>query len=239
MALDVTSRCNLRCLHCYWWKEAHPKELDSEEMIALMKRLRATGLRAALLYGGEPTLRPEVCRAADEIFDSLLIFTNGTNGFPRLHRGQWILSLDGPREINDKIRGPGVFDQALEGLQKAHRPPLVHITLSSLNAHSLEEFVRVMMDLPIKGMGFSFYTPISDRGWRTGDPPEAEGSHGEDACGLEGKIWGEGRVYAGHGPPTLEHGGIRGMESVFLLSGQRTGALLSGRWKPKAVHVRR
>ena len=164
MALDVTSRCNLRCLHCYWWKEAHAQELDAVEMIALMKRLRASGLRAALLYGGEPTLGPEVCRAADDIFDSLLIFTNGTNGFPRLRNGQWILSLDGPKDINDRIRGPGVFDRAIEGLHKASRPPLVHITLSCLNAHSLEEFVRVMMDLPIKGMGFSFYTPTLSAG---------------------------------------------------------------------------
>jgi MoaA/NifB/PqqE/SkfB family radical SAM enzyme len=128
-------------------------------MIALMERLRARGLRAAILYGGEPTLRPEICQAAGEIFDATLAFTNGTNGFPELRNGQWILSLDGPREMNDELRGSGVYDAALAHLREAFRPPIVHMTLSRQNRHTLETFVPEMLRLPIKGIGFSFYTP--------------------------------------------------------------------------------
>lgn len=161
-AIDVTHRCNLKCVHCYWWKQDHPLELPDRELIGLMERLRKEGLRAAILYGGEPTLRPEVCRAASRIFDATLAFTNGTNGFPRLENGQWILSLDGPREVNDRIRGKGVYDLAVQNLERAHRPPIVHMTISRLNADRVGEFVEEMMALPIKGIGFSFFTP--DRG---------------------------------------------------------------------------
>jgi MoaA/NifB/PqqE/SkfB family radical SAM enzyme len=159
VAVDITHRCNLKCLHCYWWKQDHPTELDDGRMIAFFKGLRAKGLGAAILYGGEPTLRPDVCRAAGEIFDATLAFTNGMNGFPQLKNVQWILSLDGPEALNDTIRGSGVYAKALENLKNAPEPPIVHMTISRINQDSLNEFVREMMGLPIKGMGFSFYTP--------------------------------------------------------------------------------
>jgi MoaA/NifB/PqqE/SkfB family radical SAM enzyme len=128
-------------------------------MIAFLKDLRARGLRAAILYGGEPTLRPEMCRAASKIFDSTLAFTNGVNGFPELENGQWILSLDGPKDLNDMLRGEGVYQRAVENLKRASRPPIVHMTISRLNQNSLDDFVGEMMELPVKGIGFSFYTP--------------------------------------------------------------------------------
>jgi len=159
VAIDITHRCNLKCLHCYWWQQEHPPELGDDEMIAFLKRLRACGLRAAILYGGEPTLRPEICQAAARIFDATLAFTNGVNGFPELENGQWILSLDGPETENDRIRGEGVYQKAVENLKTASHPPIVHMTISRLNRNSLGRFVQEMMRLPVKGMGFSFVTP--------------------------------------------------------------------------------
>jgi len=158
-AIDITHRCNLKCVHCYWWKQDHPTELDDGQMIAFLKDLKRKGLRAAILYGGEPTLRPEICRTASRIFDSTLAFTNGLNGFPVLKNGQWILSLDGPEDLNDMLRGEGVYRQAVENLKKASRPPIVHMTISRLNQDRLDDFAGEMMRLPVKGIGFSFYTP--------------------------------------------------------------------------------
>jgi len=98
-------------------------------------------------------------RAAAKIFDATLAFTNGMNGFPPLRNVQWILSLDGPEDLNDTIRGSGVYAKAVENLKMASAPPIVHMTISRLNQDSLADFVREMMRLPIKGIGFSFYTP--------------------------------------------------------------------------------
>ena len=159
VAIDITHKCNLKCLHCYWWKQTHPPELDDRQMIGFMEDLRSRGLRAAILYGGEPTLRPTICRAAARIFDATLVFSNGMNGFPELTNCQWILSLDGPEEENDRIRGAGVYRKAVENLKKASGRLIVHMTISKLNRFSLERFVSDMMALPIKGIGFSFFTP--------------------------------------------------------------------------------
>jgi len=167
-AIDVTSRCNLKCAHCYWWKEKPRTELDDEAMVALMERQRRAGKNAVILYGGEPMLRPNICREAARIFDSTMIFTNGTLGFLDIP-ARWMVSLDGTREVNDRIRGKGVYDKVLKNLQDPASPRLVvHMTITRHNQHDVENVLREMSALKrIKGVGFSFYTP--DKGEEESD----------------------------------------------------------------------
>jgi MoaA/NifB/PqqE/SkfB family radical SAM enzyme len=47
-AIDITNICNLKCSHCYWWKEECPAELGDNSMVAFMKGLRAMGMTAHL-----------------------------------------------------------------------------------------------------------------------------------------------------------------------------------------------
>ncbi len=157
-AVDLTNRCNLKCTHCYWWKEEQPPELDDEAMLAFLRRLRASGTRSATLYGGEPMLRPNICEAASRIFDFTLIFTNGTQGYLPIN-AQWLLSLDGPREVHDKIRGEGVYDTVMSNITKAPRKPIIHTTITRQNQNHIEEFLEEMSSQPIRGVGFSFFTP--------------------------------------------------------------------------------
>jgi len=157
-AIDITNRCNLKCSHCYWWKEERPEELNDEEMIAFMKKLRRSGVQAVILYGGEPLMRPNICEAATRIFNFTHIFTNGTLGFLPLDV-QWLLSLDGTREVHDRIRGEGVYDTVMENLSQPRRKPIVHITITQQNRHNIEAFLEEMSSKPIRGVGFSFHTP--------------------------------------------------------------------------------
>jgi len=157
-AIDITNSCNLKCTHCYWWKEERPAELDDDSMVAFMRGLRSRGMSAAIIYGGEPMLRPGMCEAASRIFDHPLIFTNGTQGFAAFN-AQWIVSLDGPMKVHDTIRGSGAYACAVENIKKAPRKPVVHTTITSQNRHNLEEHLDSLSSLPIKGVGFSFYTP--------------------------------------------------------------------------------
>lgn len=157
-AIDITSSCNLKCSHCYWWKEERPAELDDDAMTGFMKGLRRRGMAAAIIYGGEPMLRPAMCKAAGRIFDHPLIFTNGTLGFIPIN-AQWIVSLDGSREVHDSIRGDGTYDCATTNIKKAPRKPVVHTTITRQNRHNIEEHLDALSSMPIKGVGFSFYTP--------------------------------------------------------------------------------
>jgi len=157
-AIDVTHRCNLKCTHCYWWKERQPEELVDSEMVSFMRGLRERGLFGALMYGGEPMMRPNILKAASEIFELITIFTNGTLGYLDIP-AQWILSLDGTEEIHDKIRGEGVFEDVMRNLPNAPIPPVVHMTVTQLNKECLSEFMQMISKQNINGVGFSFYTP--------------------------------------------------------------------------------
>ncbi len=159
-AIDITSRCNIKCAHCYWWKERTPSELDDDAMIAFMHEQYKIGKRAVILYGGEPMLRPKICEAAARIFDTTLIFTNGTLGLLDIP-ARYMVSLDGTREVNDKIRGKGVYDKVMKSLECNTRyKPAVHITITRQNRHNVESFLEEMSrNDRIQMVGFSFCTP--------------------------------------------------------------------------------
>ena len=59
--LELTSRCNLRCVHCY--EEAgdtRREEMPREEWERVVSELAALGCSAVQLTGGEPLLRDDV-----------------------------------------------------------------------------------------------------------------------------------------------------------------------------------
>ncbi|HUT98113.1 MAG TPA: radical SAM protein [bacterium] len=141
----VTGRCNCRCGHCFYGREVE-RAAPGPTLEEFGKIARSSGpLLWLSLTGGEPFLRedlPEITRlfVAHAGLRNLTLPTNGlatdrilesTERILRLHpRLQVVvyLSLDGPREVHDALRGvDGCFDRALETwrglkeLKKRHR----------------------------------------------------------------------------------------------------------------------
>jgi len=72
------------------------------------------------------------------------------------------VSLEGPPEIHDGIRGHGSFAAAVEGtrlLIEAGNKVSANMTLSGLNVGVIEEAVRIARDIGFSGMGFSRLVP--------------------------------------------------------------------------------
>jgi len=131
LTLFVTSRCNARCRHCFYWKSLNQKQdLTLKEIERLSNSLGK--LDKLLISGGEPFLRhdlPEICQI---FFDnnSLGMINIPTNGLrPLLIRDQLMhileraegrsvrisLSLDGTEAVHDENRGvPGGFMKVIE-----------------------------------------------------------------------------------------------------------------------------
>ncbi|MBI5417534.1 radical SAM protein [Candidatus Poribacteria bacterium] len=158
--LDITNSCNLRCTHCYWWRQKKNPDLDDKQMIDFMKKLRKKGFKVIYLLGGEPLLRPNICAEAGRIFDFVMIFTNGTLGYPDVNKALYSLSIDGPEFIHDKLRGNGIFKKVTDILDKQSKKVMIHITVCQSNRNHLRETIESLIHRKnVRGFYFCFYCP--------------------------------------------------------------------------------
>jgi radical SAM protein with 4Fe4S-binding SPASM domain len=77
--LDLTYRCNERCVHCYLDHDDHG-ELSREEIFALLAELARAGTLILTLSGGEPLLRPDffaIVERARALSFSIKVKSNG------------------------------------------------------------------------------------------------------------------------------------------------------------------
>jgi len=76
---EVTSRCNLSCIHCY--QKQVNNELSFPEISSILHQLKEAGCLKITFTGGEPTLRPDFmdiyCNAHEKDF-AITLYTNGT-----------------------------------------------------------------------------------------------------------------------------------------------------------------
>ncbi len=128
---NLIRRCNLTCRHCYATSADRdfPGELDTAEVKAVMADLHAYGVRALILSGGEPLMRPdlfEITRHARELGFYVGLSSNGTliddalaDRIAAAGYDYVGVSIDGTRQTHDHFRQrQGAWDQALAGLRR-------------------------------------------------------------------------------------------------------------------------
>ncbi len=184
--VNVTNRCNLACEHCFVFRDGNPNdhegEMKPERILEELRRLRDRhGLRRMMWMGGEPMLRWRMIERGLELFEHNTITTNGT--IPLKDFGPdliYVISLDGPREVNDAVRGKGVFDQVMKtvaAIPDGFQPTVtVQCVMHRQNQDLVEELVRDLLPTKVQGMTFGFYVPrlgeVSERAWETNEERE-------------------------------------------------------------------
>jgi len=185
--VNVTNRCNLRCQHCFVFRDGNPNELAGEmkpeRVLSELERLRDRhGIRRMLWMGGEPMLRWRMLEKGLALFERNTITTNGT--IPLKDFGPdliYVISLDGPRDVNDPVRGEGVFDRVMKtvaAIPDGFQPTvMVQCVLHRENQDRLEELVQELLPTRVQGLTFSFYVPqageVSPRAWESVEEREA------------------------------------------------------------------
>ena len=150
---NLVRRCNLACQHCYSVSADRdfPGELSTDEVFAVMADLRAFGVPALILSGGEPLLRPDIYEIADRakaLGFYTALSTNGTlvdaANIDRIADARFDyvgISLDGRRERHDRFRRQaGAFDRSLAALRLCRDRAIkvgVRFTLTQDNAGDL------------------------------------------------------------------------------------------------------
>lgn len=160
--IEVTRRCNLRCATCFFFQAFQhvDDDLPDDELLPRLRALqRRHDIRLMSWVGGEPLLRRRVIRAAADIFPVNVMFTNGLIPIPDLPLAVGV-SLDGPRPINDAIRGAGVYDRVVKNLRAAPRPVFIQHVITRTNVEHVETFTQSLSELPnVSGVVYSLYVP--------------------------------------------------------------------------------
>ena len=77
---ELTSRCNLRCIHCLFIKE-NENELSTSEIFEILLQLKELGVFYLSLSGGEPFIREDIGEILGFLLEHrflLTIYSNGT-----------------------------------------------------------------------------------------------------------------------------------------------------------------
>lgn len=166
--VNITNRCTLQCNHCFVYREGNPsdrrEEMDTPILLEKLTQLqRRHGIQAMLWMGGEPLLRPDVLQKGIKIFPRNTVTTNGTILPVELPDCTYVISVDGPPDLNDEIRGKGTFKKVMTTLSRIPEKFASTITcqcvVTKQNEDSLEELVKLLRPTRAEGMTFSFYVP--------------------------------------------------------------------------------
>jgi Fe-coproporphyrin III synthase len=154
---NITSACNLRCVHCYASAGSAQGELSTKQGFELIATLKDYGVPVILFSGGEPLIRkdlPALIDAAIKHGMRSVISTNGTliskdmaMRFADLGLSYIGVSLDGLGEVNDTFRGvSGAYKDALRGIYHAMREGIKVGLRFTMNRRNVDQ-IKGIFDL--------------------------------------------------------------------------------------------
>lgn len=121
-----TAVCNLDCLHCYTYRFRKQRELSLNEKVKLARDIGEVGINYVNLTGGEPLIHPHLSSLLEVLHEYNIeksIVTNATairEGILEvLYRTETYIfvTIEGPREVHDEIRGRGSYELAIRGVE--------------------------------------------------------------------------------------------------------------------------
>lgn len=131
LSVEVTTHCNSTCSHCFVRARGPRKWSLAPDLVQnMIGEAHEAGYKRLHITGGEPLLWNGLLDVLDYAFalgyETAFLNTNGTllsNDLGRkfaAHRGLAIsISLHGPRQLHDRVRGKGFYDKALKGIYNA------------------------------------------------------------------------------------------------------------------------
>lgn len=175
IAIELTVYCNLKCAMCSVW-ELRQHGVPFERAIQLLEQARSLGATTFTPCGAESFMRKDfldIVEHAHRIgFTRQDIVTNGTMvtaaHLDRLEQCPSValhVSIDGPREIHDRLRGEGNYDKSVATAKECVRRGIA-VGLSGVilkeSLDHLEHLVSLAADLGIPEVSFQpFQTEIS------------------------------------------------------------------------------
>lgn len=153
---ELTYACNLQCVHCLSSSGMRdPRELTTEQAKAVLDELRDMQVFYINIGGGEPMVRRdffEILEHAQRCNIGVKFSTNGAfisaESARRLSAMNYLdiqISLDGAdRETNDRVRGDGSYDTAIEAMEHLRAANFgsfkISVVMTRHNVSQLDDF---------------------------------------------------------------------------------------------------
>src|SRR6186997_1825048 len=154
---ELTYACNLSCVHCLSSSgRRDPRELSTDECIAVVDELRDLQVFYVNVGGGEPMLRPDFFEIVDYATTNQVGVKFSTNGTyldavaaRRLAAMDYLdiqISIDGATaDVNDAVRGDGSFAAAIaamDHLAEADFGPFkISLVVTRHNVDQLDQYL--------------------------------------------------------------------------------------------------
>ena len=156
---ELTYACNYACTHCLSSSgRRDPRELSTQQCEAVIDELKRMQVFYINVGGGEPTIRPDFWHLLQYAVDrniGVKFSTNGSQITPEkasyLASTPYVdvqISLDGATaEINDRVRGKGSFDIAVQALTRLRdagfEDAKISVVMTRENVDQLDDFAQL------------------------------------------------------------------------------------------------
>ena len=174
---ELTTGCNLRCIHCRASAQelASPLDLSTPDALRVIDDISSHSRPILVLSGGEPLFRKDIFQIASYATQKGLLValaTNGTLLTPKVagklkEAGvrRVAISIDGARAgTHDSFRGiPGSFSKALRGLaavQDAGISTQINTTVTRNNMHQLPQMYDLALGLGVDAFHIFLLVPV-------------------------------------------------------------------------------
>lgn len=168
MSWNITRKCNLNCKYCGLHGSGE-QEASTAEVLHLVSSLARLGTRFVGFSGGEPLVRPDFPEIVAACRDHGMRVSIQTNGF---YLRRWLpslrgldevrVSLDGVREVQEALRGPGSYDAAVDAIRACRErgvPVLATAVMTGPSLARLREFLDLAAGLGVEVL----FQPMDDR----------------------------------------------------------------------------
>ena len=169
--VELTNRCNLRCLHCYDERHAATGDISMNIVDKVLEHGHDCGIEHLAFTGGEPTLHFSFAEIVHRICESGYSYSFVSNGinFSKVYRillkyrsefKGLTFSLDGAREeTHDNIRGKGSYRRLMSAVSLCvfnQLPFTFNMVVTATNRGQIAEMVRLSEKLGSQGIRFGF-----------------------------------------------------------------------------------
>lgn len=168
IAVELTTRCNLSCKMCGFWKR-QKQDLPYEKVSSILEEAYKLGARRFDPWGTELFMRDDIVDIlayAERIgFHEIYVVSNGTlfnkphllDRLEKLKSLVLIISIDGPEAVHDNLRGDGVYGAAVSSLREIVRRGIKTSIASIIMRPTLDHLHHIIdlsadLDIPVISM---------------------------------------------------------------------------------------